>query len=292
MCVSIPPSLDEVLMSTTQEPSARNATSLLKYYSPINITDTYFGNALSIRQWAATRAFDALSRPSDDNLWLEYGVHSYVANARYFANKNNIYIPAGITQPPLYYPSAPSYLRYGSVGIIIGHEITHGFDTNGRLWNNNDQYRNWWDNSSTAEFNTRAQCFVDQFDGIPLVDYTGKPVLDEAGEQAYVNGTLAITENIADAGGLSNAWAAWRAREAKEPSQKLPGMDEFTKEQLFFIASGQTWCSKLSAESVLGITRADVHAPPFARALNVAMNSGAFREAWKCEVKEPGCELW
>lgn len=247
---------------------------------------------MSIRQWAHNRAFNALSRPFDDNVWLEYGVHSYATNARYYANANNIYIPAGITQAPLYYPGTPSYLRYGSAGSVVGHEITHGFDANGRLWNPDDQYRDWWDNSSIAEFNKRLQCFADEFSAIPYVDYAGKPVFNDDGTQIYINGTLSVAENVADAGGVSNAWAAWKAREAVEPSQKLPGLDEFTKEQLFFIASGQLWCSKMTADNLRVTAAVGMYAPPFGRALNIALNSRPFREAWQCQEKKPRCELW
>lgn len=275
-----------------ENPNARNATDLLRYYSPINITTSHFSNAVSIRQWAAKRAFTALSSPVDTNQWLEYGVHSYTANARYYANQNNIHLPAGISQHPLFFAGSPSYLTYGGIGMIAGHEITHGFDINGRLWDNNRRYKEWWDPASSAAFNNRTQCFVNQFSAIPVVNAAGHPVLNETHQQAYINGLTTLAENLADNGGLANAYDAWRIHEAATPSLKLPGLEKFTKEQLFFVAAGQTWCSKTSTAGVLSTVRTNEHSPDFARILNIMFNSGGFREAFGCRVKEPVCQLW
>ncbi|KAH7095480.1 hypothetical protein FB567DRAFT_31232 [Paraphoma chrysanthemicola] len=273
-------------------PDAWNSTSLLAYYSPINITDSLFSNALSIRRWAAARAFRALDRPVDATLWPEFGVHAFNAQARYYPHYNSIQIPAGITQRPIYLENAPSYITYGSIGLVAGHEITHGFDTNGREWDNNRRYKEWWDEASEVAFTNLTKCFVDQFNAIPVIDETGQPVLNQTGQQAYVNGTLTITENIADAGGMASAWDAWRTHEAVSPSPRLPGLGEFSKEQLFFLAAGQMWCSKSTHEDLLTHIKTDFHAPAFARVEAVSRNSKGFREAWGCKVKEPECEIW
>jgi endothelin-converting enzyme len=225
-------------------------------------------------------------------LWPEYGVHSFNAQARYYAHYNAILLPAGLTQKPVYFKGAPSYITYGSVGIVAGHEITHGFDANGRLWNNDRQYRNWWDADSQVAFANLTQCFVNQFNGIQLGDYNGRPVLNETGQPAYVDGEFTVSENIADAGGLTSAWEAWREHEAVSPSPRLPGLDEFTKEQLFFIAAGQMWCSKSSRVDLLTQIASDAHAPAFARVMAVAQNSKGFRETWQCKEREPVCEIW
>jgi endothelin-converting enzyme len=276
----------------SQTPDAWNSTSLLAYYSPITITDSLFSNAFSIRRWATARAFRALSRPVDATLWPEFGVHAFNAQARYYAHYNSIQVPAGITQKPIYLENAPSYITYGSIGMVAGHEITHGFDTNGREWDNNRRYKEWWDEESEVAFANLTKCFVDQFNAIPVVDQTGQPVLNGTGQQAYVNGTLTISENIADAGGMASAWDAWRRHEAASPSQRLPGLDEFSNEQLFFLAAGQMWCSKSSHEDLLVKLKTDAHAPAFARVEAVSRNSKGFREAWGCKVRKPECEIW
>lgn len=275
-----------------ENPNARNATDLLKYYSPINITASHFSNAVFIRQWAANRAFAALSYPVDTDQWLEFGVHSYTANARYYFNQNTMHVPAGISQHPLFFAGSPSYLIYGGIGMISGHEITHGFDINGRQWDNNRRFREWWDKQSEVAFSNRTQCFIEQFSAIPIVNAAGRPVYNETHQPAYVNGLTTLAENLADNGGLANAYDAWKMHESKTPSQKLPGLEKFTKDQLFFIAAGQTWCSKYSTAVVLNTVKTDEHAPAFARILNIQYNSRGFREAFSCKKKEPECQLW
>jgi endothelin-converting enzyme len=183
-------------------------------------------------------------------------------------------------------------MLYGTVGAISGHEITHGFDTNGRFWNNNNQHRPWWDTESESAFANRTQCMIDQFSAFPILDSHGQPILNSTNQTAYINGTLTISENIADQGGLANAYDAWRIHETEVAAPKLPGLEAFTKEQLFFIAVGQTWCHKETKDRVLEQSMTDAHAPGFARILNVQKNSKGFRDAFKCEERKPECEIW
>jgi endothelin-converting enzyme len=206
---------------------------------------------------------------------------------------NKFIIPAGISQSPLLFPGAPSYLSYGSIGFISGHEITHGFDSNGRQFNNDRQFKDWWDDKSVAQFTNRTKCFVEQYSNIQAVDHTGTPFLNASDDKPlYVNGALTLAENIADAGGIGNAFDAWKEHEASAPSQTLPGLECFTKEQLFYVSAGQTWCSKFTAEGMSNFLERDSHAPPFARIKGFTQNSRGFREAFQCKKKKPVCELW
>jgi endothelin-converting enzyme len=269
-----------------------NATDLLQYYAGVNTTSSLYDNVLSGRKWAVERAWKVLNHPTDPTLWPEFGAHSYVSEARYGFQYNHIIIGSGITQAPALYMGAPSYLMYGGIGYIAGHEVTHGFDANGRLWNNDRQYKDWWDDGSVEEFKNRSQCFIDQYSAIEAKDYLGEPVIGEDGKPAHVNGEQTLSENIADAGGLANAWVAWKKHEEKEPSKLLPGLDKFTKEQMFFIGMGQMFCSKFSQENMLEYVGKNGHAPPFARIRGATANSKAFKETWQCKKKEPECEIW
>ena len=267
-----------------QNPNALNATNLAAYYSPINITESLSSNVLSIREWAASRAWEQLKSPVDRAIWPEFGVHAYVTNARYNVRYNQILLPAGISQAPILYPDASRYLSYGAIGFVAGHEITHGFDANGRKFNNDRQYKDWWDEASVAEFENRTTCFVDQFSAIQAVDYKGIPLVNSSDNQPfYINGQLTLSEN---------AFAAWKKHEQANPSQNLPGLEGFTKEQLFFVSAGQMWCSKITEERMVEQLTTDPHAPPFARVLGIAQNSREFKEAFQCKEKQPVCELW
>lgn len=179
------------------------------------------------------------------------------------------------------------------MGLVVGHEMTHGLDANGRRWDAQRRYREWWDGASIEEFEKKTMCFVEQFDELEAVDHNGVAFLNtSSGQPLRLNGAFTLSENIADAGGLANAWEAWNLAEHRRPSQMLPGLEEWSKEQLFFVAAGQMWCSKYSRESMQAYIERDAHAPPFARIKGITLNSRAFRETWGCAVKEPVCELW
>jgi endothelin-converting enzyme len=225
--------------------------------------------------------------------WPETGVHSWVANARYGVELNHAVIPSGIMQDPLYYPGAPSYISYSSVGMVVGHEMTHGLDTNGRFWNQKHQFKTWWDEESIAEFDNRTACFVKQYSGMRAVDQFGDALSGDDGKPLFVDGMKTVGENMADAGGLITAWEAWVQDEKRMPSQLLPGLQEFSKEQLFFINYGQNWCNIQSASTMQAQiqTPLDGHSPGFARILGPTQNFKAFDEVWKCN-KKPVCELW
>ncbi|KAJ4301723.1 hypothetical protein N0V90_003816 [Kalmusia sp. IMI 367209] len=274
-------------------PAVQDAKYLLTYYSPINISISLSSNVLSIRQWAVSKAWNHLSSSTDPSIWPEQGAHAYNTGARYNFINNQFILPAGLPQQPVYFPGAPSYLTYSSLGLVAGHEITHGFDTNGRRWNQDRQYRDWWDKESVAAFENKTNCFVEQYSGMEAVDSFGKPFLNGTSNSTfYVNGRQTLAENIADAGGIGTAFSAWKKHEEKECSPRLPGLEKFTKEQLFFVGAGQVWCSKFNADAMEKYVREDIHAPPFARIQGLTQNSRAFREAWQCKKKEPVCGLW
>jgi endothelin-converting enzyme len=150
---------------------------------------------------------------------------------------NEIVFPAGIMQAPVFYdPSIPKYLSYGAFGAVAGHELSHAFDSSGRNYDQNGNYTDWWDKSTIEAFKTKTDCFVEQYHNYTVPTKNGR---------LPINGKLTLGENIADAGGLTAAYQSWKRRDDEKADLMLPGLGHFTKEQIFFLAYGQTWCGKM-----------------------------------------------
>lgn len=187
-------------------------------------------------------------------------------------------------QFPVFDVNVPQYLSYGAFGSISGHELSHAFDSTGRHYDQSGNYTDWWTNDTVAGFEERAECFVHQYHNFTI------PGTD--GRHLHVNGRLTLGENIADAGGLTAAFAAWQKRRAEKANQDLPGLEHFTQEQLFFISYGTTWCGELRKEQAINYIYSDPHSPKSARIMGTTSNSKAFRESFKCKDRKPVCELW
>jgi endothelin-converting enzyme len=269
----------------TSNPDVRSMQSLATYYDTLNFTSDYFSNVLSAQGHMATKAYAELARPADRSLFVGGSISR--ANAFYNPSTNSMFIPAGISQLPIFHHDLPDYALYGGLGVVIGHELTHGFDDGGSMYDEHAELRTWWDNSTVANFANRTQCFVDQYSKYE-VDMPG-------GGKANVDGDLTLGENLSDAGGMRTAYDAWVAERNTMPGtwdQNLPGLDKFTHEQLFFVFFGNMWCGKTTPAMAAMLLQMDNHAPDLQRILGGTANSRAFREAFKCKVKEPTCELF
>ncbi|KAL8948754.1 MAG: hypothetical protein Q9222_005079 [Ikaeria aurantiellina] len=267
----------------TKSPDVLDASAIRKYYEGVHISnESYFDNVLNIAKFDSRREWSKLGKPTNRDEWLMTAV---TVNAYYNPPGNEIVFPAGIMQPPIFYdPSLPSYISYGPFGSISGHELTHAFDSNGRHYDENGNYTDWWDDRTIRAFQEKAECYVDQ--------YSNFTILDPDGKELHVNGRLTLGENIADAGGLSAAFHAWKKIESKQPSQLLPGLQHFSKEQMFFITYPSLFCGKSRKERAVNLIYKDAHSPAWARILGTVANSGEFREAFNCPTKEPTCDLW
>ncbi|KAI4282901.1 MAG: hypothetical protein L6R38_002566 [Xanthoria sp. 2 TBL-2021] len=267
----------------TRSPDLLDATAVEKYYEGVHITnESYFGNALAVAKFDSRREWSKLGKPTNRDEWLMTAV---TVNAYYNPPGNEIVFPAGIMQPPIFYdPSLPPYISYGPFGSISGHELTHAFDSSGRHYDQNGNYTDWWDDETIQAFKAKTACFVKQ--------YSNFSILDPEGKTLHVNGKLTLGENIADAGGLSAAFHAWKEIEKKHPSQLLPGLQHFTKEQMFFITYPSLFCGKTRQERAVNLIYKDPHSPSWARILGTVANSREFRKAFDCPKKEPTCELW
>ncbi|KAF2017828.1 peptidase family M13 [Aaosphaeria arxii CBS 175.79] len=266
----------------TKSPDIMDPPSLHKYYESVNISsDSFFANALAVRRFAVNEEWSALGKPVDREQW---GMTVPTVNAYYNPPGNEIVFPAGIMQFPVFDVNVPAYMSYGAFGSVAGHELSHAFDSTGRHYDQIGNYTDWWSNSTVEAFTKRTECFIDQYANYTVPGPDGKPL--------HVNGRLTLGENIADAGGLSAAFQAWKRRAHEKPNKHLPGLDHFTQEQLFFVTYSNWWCGKSSKEDAINRIYVDPHAPKWARILGTMANSREFRESFKCKEKKPTCQLW
>lgn len=182
-------------------------------------------------------------KPVDKTRWY---MPPQTVNAYYSPLSNEICFPAGILQAPFFDPEADDALNYGAIGVVIGHEMTHGFDDQGRQFDKDGNLKNWWAEEDAVAFNALADILVAQFDSV---------VVDEA-TNTHANGRFTLGENIADQGGLRVALTAYRNSQANNPAEVIDG---FTPEQRFFLAYANVWAGNIRNEEILSRTKTDPH---------------------------------
>lgn len=215
-------------------------------------------------------------------------------NAYYDPTRNEVVAPAGILQSPFWSTKFPAALNYGAIGAVLGHEISHAFDDSGRKFDVTGTLRDWWTPSAAAAFQNRTGCLVSQYSAYSP---PRSPI--------FVNGNLTLGENIADAGGIRAAYAAYRATAnataAASPSAATARNEvlsaTMSDEQLFFIAFAQTWCDKRTPASVATLLTTDPHSPGRFRVQGVLSGYAPFLEAFDCPAssryaQKPSCPLW
>jgi putative endopeptidase len=240
-------------------------------YSALQITpNSYFANALASQQWASARNWAKIGKPTDRTEW---GMTPPTVNAYENPLLNEIVFPAGILQPPFYDPNADDALNYGAMGAVIGHEMSHAFDDQGRQYDKFGNMRDWWSKEDAARYDAEAQKIVKQFDA-----YT---VLDTA---THVQGQLTLGENIGDFGGLTVAYAAMKRALAAHPQ---PVIDGFTPEQRFFLGWAQVWRELDRPEFLRYLVSSNPHPPSKWRVNGPLSNMPEFRAAWGCKEGDP-----
>uniref|UniRef100_A0A8C3XP26 Membrane metalloendopeptidase like 1 n=1 Tax=Chelydra serpentina TaxID=8475 RepID=A0A8C3XP26_CHESE len=240
-------------------------------YANLNFNEhKYFENSLENLRAGAQKSLKKLRERVDQDIWI---IGAAVVNAFYSPNRNQIVFPAGILQPPFFSKHQPQALNFGGIGMVIGHEITHGFDDNGRNFDKDGNMFDWWSNFSAMHFKDQSRCMVYQY---------GNYTWELAGGQ-NVSGISTLGENIADNGGVRQAYKAylkWLEREGKEP--KLPGLD-LTHKQLFFLNFAQVWCGSYRPEYASQSIKTDVHSPLKYRVMGSLQNFEAFSDAFHCK---------
>ncbi|KAG0207263.1 hypothetical protein BGX28_001482 [Mortierella sp. GBA30] len=242
------------------DPNVFDSASLEKFYLHLDVDDKdYIMNVIRGRKWMAERAFQDFSKPMDRRSRSMTFVPPEAVNAIYIPQLTTINIPVPSMQSPLIHVENTEYVSYGMLGTIIGHELGHAFDTQGRRFDANGILRDWWTNSSLTGFESRAYCFVEQ--------YSTFTVKGPDGKYHSVNGIKTLGENIADNAGLGKAFQAWLGsyksdrRSRIYNNLRLPGFEKFTPEQMFFVAYAQNWCSKLTPEESMEKLELDTHSP-------------------------------
>jgi putative endopeptidase len=241
----------------------------------------YVLNALRGNEFEFNRDLKKIGKPVDRTEW---GMTPPTVNAYYTPLRNEIVFPAGILQPPFFDPKADDASNYGGMGAVIGHEMTHGFDDEGRKFDAQGNLRDWWTPQDAANFNERAMCVEKQFDG-----YVVQGDLHE-------NGKLVLGESIADLGGLT---IAYNALEKDLQGKPRPLIDGLTPEQRFFIAFGQVWAANQRPEYQRLLVTLDPHALDAFRGIAAPSNMPAFAKAFGCKESDAmvrpasiRCQIW
>jgi putative endopeptidase len=237
-----------------------------KDYSKLSINrQSYLQDVLAARTWANQDNVSKFGKPIDRTEW---GMTPPTVNAYYNPPMNEIVFPAGILQPPFYDPKADDAVNYGGIGAVIGHEMTHGFDDQGRQYDSKGNLRDWWTKEDGDKFNAKAAMVGQQYDKFSPLD------------SVYVNGKLTMGENLADLGGLTIAYQAFqKTPQAKEGKQ----IDGFTPNQRFFLAWGQIWRTNIRPEAARQQVLTDPHSPGQFRTNGPLMNMPEFYQAFGCK---------
>ena len=243
-----------------------------KDYSTLTVDPelSYFENLRAASAWYVADNLGRLGKPTDMDEW---GMTPQTVNAYYNPTTNEICFPAAILQPPFFNADADDAVNYGAIGVVIGHEMTHGFDDQGRLFDKNGNMTNWWTPEDEAAFKAKTAILVEQFDEVEVVP------------GVHANGALTLGENIADQGGLSIAWTAYHnsLNGAAEPAP----IDGLTAAQRFFIGYAHLWAENATDEAREMLTKLDVHSLAENRVNVTVRNLPFFFEAFGITEGDP-----
>ncbi|HXX02090.1 MAG TPA: M13 family metallopeptidase [Candidatus Acidoferrales bacterium] len=244
--------------------------------------DDAYGNAERATIFENLRQIDKIGKPVDRGEW---GMTPPTVNAYYNPSMNDINFPAGILQPPLYDPKASDAENYGHIGGIVGHELTHGFDDQGRQFDGKGNLADWWSPDDEKKFVEKADCTVREYGSFVAVD------------DVHVNGKLTLGENTADNGGLRLAFLAFLADAKRKNIDLTQKQDGYTPIQQFFLGHGQSWCGSTRPEQQRLQVQTDPHSPREFRVNGVVQNMPEFGQAFGCKVGQPmtpqnSCRVW
>ncbi len=243
--------------------------------------DDYYGNFAHVTEFLYRRQIEKIGKPTDKTEW---GMSTPTVNAFYSPQNNSINFPAGILQTPFFDPKRDMSVNYGGIGAVIGHEMTHGFDDQGRKFDGDGNLRDWWTAADGAEFEKRAACIADEYSGFTSVD------------DVKLNGRLTLGENSADNGGIRIAYMALQ-NALGEKNAKRDKVDGFTPEQRFFLGFAQVWCENMRPEEARTRAMTDPHSPGRFRVNGTVVNAPEFQKAFSCKPEQPmvhanSCRVW
>lgn len=251
-------------------------------YSSVKIVrGDFVGNVQRARAFEIKRNLNKIGKPLDKKEW---GMTPPTVNAYYSPPENDINFPAGILQPPFFDKDADDAVNFGGIGVVIGHELTHGFDDQGSKFDAEGNLKNWWTQADRDEFDKRTGCIADEYSSFVAVD------------DVHLNGRLTLGENTADNGGLRIALAALHKDMEMNPKVATT-KDGFTPEQRFFLGFAQVWCQNATPESSRLLAKTDPHSPGQYRTNGTLQNSPDFAKAFGCKagqkmVSANACHVW
>jgi len=253
-------------------------------YSDLKIdnSESYYANVERASKFETAYQYAKIGKPVDPTEWL---MTPQTVNAYYNPTTNEICFPAGILQPPFFNSEADDAVNYGAIGVVIGHEMSHGFDDSGRNYDKNGNVNNWWLQSDEENFKARTQVLVDWFNGIEVL-----PGL-------FANGTFTLGENIADNGGVNISYLA--LQKAKEQGKIAEKLDDFNYDERFFIAYAQVWASNIRDEEIIRRTKEGVHSIERWRVNGTLPHINAFADTYQLKegdrmflAPEKRAEIW
>jgi putative endopeptidase len=240
------------------------------------------GNQMRVNEFDVARDLAKIGKPVDKGEWM---MTPPTVNAYYDPQQNNVNFPAGYFQPPFFSSKEDDAANYGDMGSTVGHELTHGFDDEGRQFDKDGNLADWWSKEDEDKFNARAECEVKQYDAI------------EAVPGVHLNGKLTLGENLADLGGLWLAWIAWLDRAETAHIDMKATSDGYTPDQRFWIAYAQQWCTQTRPEQLRTQAQTDPHAPDEYRTNTVLEDLPEFAKSFSCKKTAPmvaptPCRVW
>jgi predicted metalloendopeptidase len=259
-------------------------TAWLKFAPSVD-EKQWFENSVAMSEWQVKTALAKLGTSVKRRAWGDSGPME--VNAAYKQHVNGLFIPAGVLQPPFFSDKYPEGWNFGGVGVLMGHEMTHGFDDQGRHFDDKGKLSDWWTKAVQIKYNKRAQCIASYYSSFKVF---GKPV----------NGNLTLGENIADNGGIRLAWEAMQHAlgHLETLSAQRRKLIHATAAKQFFLSWAQTWCSKTSKKASLIDLATDVHAPNSVRVNAPLSQFPEFATTFGCKAgtkmnpKSPRCRLW
>jgi endothelin-converting enzyme/putative endopeptidase len=253
------------------------------YSSVVIKSDDLLGNISRANEFESKREIAKIDKPLDRKEW---GMTPPTVNAYYSGSFNEIVFPAGILQPPFFDKTLDDAVNFGGIGLVIGHELTHGFDDQGRKFDPQGNLHDWWTEQDGKEFEKRVSCVADEYSNFVAVD------------DLKLNGRLTLGENTADNGGARIALMALEHMIAEDKSGKEgQKIDGYTPEQRFFLGFGRVWCEKRRPETARVRVLTDPHSPGKYRVDGVVQNMPEFQKAWGCKAGQPmvaenACHVW
>jgi putative endopeptidase len=240
------------------------------------------GNQERVQEFNHARFMGKIGKPVDKGEWY---MSPPTVNAYYDPQENNVNFPAGYFQPPFFSDEEDDAANYGDMGSTIGHELTHGFDDEGRQFDKDGNLKDWWTKDDEQKFTERAQCMVDQYSAI------------EAVPGVHLNGKLTLGENLADLGGLWLAWLAWLDKAQAAHVDMNAQTDGYTPDQRFWIAYAQQWCTQTRPEQLRTQAQSNEHSPDEYRANTVLSDLPEFAKSFSCKktdkmVAAKACRVW